>query len=156
MRQRSDGSAGRSLAPVNGPLPDARQRLAAARVARLATVRPGGGPHVVPVTFAVDGERIVTAVDHKPKSGAALQRLRNLAAHPAASVVADHYDDQDWSLLWWVRADGPAAVVHGGDRHRRAVDLLAAKYPQYRAQPPSGPVVLVTVERWSSWAWAAV
>jgi len=128
-----------------------RQRVMQARVARLATVRPDGHPHVVPITFALRGETIVTAVDHKPKTTAHLQRLRNLEAHPFASVIVDRYDD-DWSLLWWVRADGKARVVRQGPDHEQAVRSLAVKYPPYRSHPPDGPVIVVEVDRWSSWS----
>ena len=122
-----------------------------ARVARLATVRPDGRPHVVAVTFAFDGTTIVTAIDHKPKTTMSLQRLRNIRARPVASVLVDHYED-DWSQLWWVRADGSAKVVADGTERQQAIDRLADKYPQYREDPPDGPVIVVTVDRWSSWS----
>lgn len=135
---------------MDGLEPGLRQRVAAARVARLATLRPDGTPHVVPVTFALDGWAIVTAVDHKPKGTTALQRLRNIEATPAVSVLVDHYDD-DWTQLWWVRADGTARVVDVPDAPT-AVELLVAKYAPYRDQPPQGPVIVVTVDRWAAWA----
>lgn len=123
-----------------------------AAVARLATVRPDGTPHVVAVTFAVDGGRIVTAIDHKPKTTTALQRLANINANPAVSLLVDHYEE-DWSQLWWARADGLATVTApGSPQHGRAVELLAAKYPAYREIAPSGPAITVTVGRWSTWS----
>jgi PPOX class probable F420-dependent enzyme len=125
---------------------EARRRFATQSVARLATVRVGA-PRIVPIVFAVDGDRIVTAVDHKPKSTRALRRLEDIAQTPAVSVLADHYED-DWTRLWWVRADGTAIVR--GDEH--AVDLLVAKYPAYSQQRPAGPVIVIDVERWSGWA----
>ena len=60
----------------------ARRRFAAARVARLATVDAVGRPHIVPVTFAVDGDVVFSAVDAQPKRGTALKRLANVAANP--------------------------------------------------------------------------
>jgi PPOX class probable F420-dependent enzyme len=124
---------------------EARERFAAARVARLAT----SGPHLVPVCFAVEGDTIWTAVDAKPKRTQQLRRLRNVRADPRVALLADHYEDEDWSRLWWVRADGDARVL---DACERAVALLAARYAPYRADPPSGPVLEVTVRRWSGWA----
>src|SRR5215212_2608193 len=59
----------------------ARQRFAAARVARLATADAAGRPHIVPVTFAVDGDVVYSAVDAKPKRGTALKRLANVTAN---------------------------------------------------------------------------
>src|SRR5262245_39864365 len=88
-----------------------RTRVRKARVARLATVTPGGAPHVVPCCFAVVGDVVATAVDDvKVKSTPALQRAANVRATPRASLLVDHYDD-DWAALWWVRVDGAARVV---------------------------------------------
>ncbi|MFD8498486.1 TIGR03668 family PPOX class F420-dependent oxidoreductase [Amycolatopsis sp. NPDC059657] len=126
---------------------EARARFAAARVARLATADAAGVPHLVPVTFAVAGDEIVFAVDHKPKSTLALKRLANIAANPAVSFLVDHYDD-DWDRLWWVRADGEATVT---DR-TEPVDWLRAKYPQYREHPPQGPVVITRITVWRDWS----
>ena len=135
-----------------------------AAVARLATVTPAGHPHIVPVTFVLDsrpgrGDRVYTAVDHKPKTTTRLQRLRNIQAHPRVALLADHYAD-DWTRLWWVRADGEAAVLGGDGAPRRPsaagpLRLLAARYPQYAARPPAGPVIAVRVDRWTGWAAAA-
>ena len=94
---------------------DARRRFAAARFARLATVRPDGSPHIVPVVFAVDGDVVWTAVDDaKPKRSPRLQRLANLRAEPRCALLVDHEDD-DWTRLWWVRADGVAEIVDAAD-----------------------------------------
>ncbi|WP_248959661.1 TIGR03668 family PPOX class F420-dependent oxidoreductase [Sphaerisporangium perillae] len=134
----------------------ARSKLAGARVARLATVSDDGRPHLVPVTFSLDGDRIVTAVDHKPKTTTHLRRLRNIHVNPNVCVLADHYDE-DWTRLWWVRADGFATILEPGEE--RVPDLLAplvAKYPQYTERVPEGPVILIEVTRYSSWSALAV
>jgi PPOX class probable F420-dependent enzyme len=130
-----------------------RDRVDAAPVARLATVRPDGAPHVVPVCFARVGDTIVSIVDAKPKTTTALQRLANVRSSGVASLLVDHYDD-DWTQLWWVRVDGAARVVDQGDEHRRAVAALVDKYPQYRDLPPRGPVLLLDATRWSGWRYA--
>jgi PPOX class probable F420-dependent enzyme len=124
----------------------ARERFEQSPVARLATVSADGVPHVVPVVFVVAANRVISAVDHKPKSTTALRRLDNIAANPAVSLLVDHYDE-DWSQLWWARADGRARVHEAYD-----LRALVARYPQYREQPPSGPVIVVEVERWSGWS----
>ena len=131
---------------------DARQRLAAARVARLATVSGAGQPHLVPVTFAVDGDTVYTAVDHKPKTTTHLRRLANIAANPRVCLLADHYAD-DWTQLWWSRADGHATVLTGPGT-AAPVALLAARYPQYQSTPPGGPVIAITVTTWTGWSYA--
>ncbi|QEC49297.1 TIGR03668 family PPOX class F420-dependent oxidoreductase [Baekduia soli] len=130
----------------------ARDRLAAARVARLATADAQGRPHLVPITFAVAGETIYHAVDHKPKRTRALRRLANVAANPQVSVLADVYDE-DWGRLWWARADGEARVLDAAaPEGELAVGLLAGRYAPYREVPPAGPVLAVDVRRWSGWA----
>jgi len=132
---------------------DAFASFAASPVAMLATVRPDSAPHLVPVVFAVPegrGDILYTAVDAKPKTTRRLRRLANIAHNPAVSLLVDHYDD-DWTRLWWVRADGVAAVHHGGAEMATGYALLREKYPQYRRVELDGPVITVEVGRWSSW-----
>ena len=139
---------------------DARRRLAGVRVARLATVSPDGRPHVVPFTFALGSrargagsgpeDHIYSAVDAKPKSSTDLRRLRNIRANPRVAVLADHYQD-DWDGLWWVRADGQAAILDDPATMAPALALLAGRYPQYREHPPAGPVISIHVDRWTGW-----
>lgn len=134
------------------PVPDARVRFAQARVARLATVRPDGRPHLVPVVFALDGERLYSIVDAKPKRDLDLVRLRNIAAEPRVSLLVDDYAE-DWQALWWVRVDGTAAVVESGRDRDVAIRLLLEKYGQYNEwATPFGPATVVQIERWSSWS----
>jgi PPOX class probable F420-dependent enzyme len=130
--------------------PELRRRVLGASVARLATVRPDGNPHVVPITFLLHDDTVVSAVDHKPKTTTRLQRLRNIDIEPRVSVLVDHYGD-DWADLWWVRADGVARVLEGGADHDEAIDRLVEKYRQYRDTRPQGPVIAVTVGRWAWW-----
>lgn len=130
---------------------EARHRFSTARVARLATVRPEGAPHLVPVTFAVDGDTIHTAVDAKPKRSSRLQRLENLRAQPRCTLLVDHYDD-DWSRLWWVRADGIARVVDAPAPSHPGLALLIDRYAPYVQSPPNGPLIVVTVTRWTGWS----
>lgn len=124
----------------------AEERFALARIGRLATVTAAGRPHIVPVCFALAGGRVVTAVDAKPKATTELARLENVRATGRASLLVDHYEE-DWSKLWWVRVDGAAEVIESA----AAIDALAAKYEQYRAARPAGPVIAVEPERWRSW-----
>jgi len=134
------------MAPPSPTWPaDARQQVADARVARLATVRPDGAPHVVPVTFAlVDDDRIVTAVDAKAKTTQRLQRLANVETEPRVALLVDHYDE-DWQQLWWARLDGTARVVREEPERGRLIEPLLVKYGQYADARPTGPVVVVEV-----------
>jgi PPOX class probable F420-dependent enzyme len=128
-----------------------RAHLAAARVGRLATVRPDGRPHVVVCCFAVEDDRVWTAIDAKPKSGARLQRLENVRANPRASLLVDHYEE-DWEQLWWVRVDGAAAVLEDASEEDRAIAALTARYPQYARARPGGPVIAIAIERLVGWS----
>jgi PPOX class probable F420-dependent enzyme len=129
---------------------DAKRRLAESKVARLATVNDEGRPHIVPIVFAMDGDTLYFAVDAKPKTTSNLKRLRNIAANPAVSVLADHYED-DWRKLWWVRADGTARVVTDDAEARHATELLADRYAQFRR---AGPVVAMRIDHVTGWSGA--
>lgn len=131
-----------------------RRRFASSPVARLATVRPDGAPHIVPVVFALAGDALYTAVDHKPKRTQRLQRLANLRADPRCSLLVDHYDP-DWSRLWWVRADGTATILDEPSPHHPGLVALAERHLPYRATPPAGPLLVVTIDRWSGWSGAS-
>ncbi|MCE7008366.1 TIGR03668 family PPOX class F420-dependent oxidoreductase [Kibdelosporangium philippinense] len=122
-------------------------RLDDARVARLATVAPDGQPHIVPVTFAAKDDTIVIAVDHKPKTTRNLKRLRNIRANDRVSLLVDHYDE-DWHQLWWVRADGTARITETTE----TVAWLIEKYPQYQANPPEGPFILIAITHQTAWS----
>ncbi len=132
---------------------EARARFATEPVVRLGTADRLGRPHLVVVTFAVDDDTIYTAVDQKPKSSTDLKRLRNVSENPLVTMLADQYTD-DWDKLWWVRADGQAAILADPRQMAAPLRLLADRYWQYRQATPTGPVLAVTVERWSGWTGA--
>jgi PPOX class probable F420-dependent enzyme len=136
------------------PEETARERLTSAPVVRLATTDGTGRPHLVVVTFAIEGDHIFTAVDAKPKRTRDLKRLRNIRAEPRVAVLADHYED-DWTHLWWVRADATAEIIEDPAAMARPISLLRERYRQYREAPPEGPVIALTVERWTGWAYEA-
>lgn len=133
---------------------ECRRRLAGAPVARLASTGADGRPHLVPVTFALRDDVLIIGIDQKPKTTTNLRRLRNIAENPRVAVLADHYEP-DWTRLWWVRADGTAVVEHDGSGREAAVAELVGRYPQYRRDPPRGPMIMITVDRWTGWAASA-
>ena len=110
-----------------------RNFLARRRLAHLATAGADGVPHVVPVCFAVDNNNVFITIDAKPKQGDSkqLKRLRNIGENPPVALVADHYDDADWSQLGWVMIRGRANIIEHGAEHSRAQTLLRKRYPQY-------------------------
>jgi PPOX class probable F420-dependent enzyme len=129
---------------------EAERRLRDSRVAYLATVRPDGSPHMVPIVFASVGADLVTAVDGKPKSTHRLARLENVEANARVAVLIDRYDE-DWSLLWWVRADGTATIESAGPWADEGRAALVARYPQYLTVPLPGPFLRVRVDRITGW-----
>jgi PPOX class probable F420-dependent enzyme len=118
--------------------PASRATVADARRAVLATLDAEGRPHMVPITFAIAGDAIVTAIDQKPKGAGRPARLRNVERTPLASVLFDRYED-DWRRLAWVLARGPARIEPPGT----LVDGLVERYEQYAADPPRGEVIIV-------------
>lgn len=128
-------------------------RLSKEPVARLATISPSGTPHIVPITFAVDGEFLFTMVDQKPKTTTNLRRLSNVDRNPDVSLLVDVYN-ADWTRLWWVRVDGEADVVESGSNWSIAQRLLMEKYHQYLADPPMGPAIVISIDKLTWWEWS--
>jgi PPOX class probable F420-dependent enzyme len=128
-----------------------RKFLGQHRLAHLATSNVHSVPHVVPVCFAVSGVRLYITIDEKPKRGAPLKRLRNIAENPRVALVVDHYED-DWSRLGWVMLHGHAEILNAGSEHDEAQALLRARYPQLAAmQIAQYPVIAVRITRATSW-----
>jgi PPOX class probable F420-dependent enzyme len=129
-------------------------RVMKARVARLATIDSDGRPHLVPIVFALDGETLYSAVDRKPKRSQTLRRVENARVRPDVTILVDQYDD-DWTRLWWIRLRGRARVLDEGEERERALELLQEKYPQYRDEPPNGPVLAVEITDTRDWSASA-
>jgi PPOX class probable F420-dependent enzyme len=130
----------------------ARELLAAERVARLAFLDEDDRPRVLPVTFAVEGDAVWSAIDEKPKRTPEPARVRYLRRRPAAALAVDRYDD-DWSRLAWVQLLGRVDVVpaDSSPEATTALAALAAKYEQYARRAPPGPLLRLTVERALHW-----
>jgi PPOX class probable F420-dependent enzyme len=139
---------------------EARARLAAHDHAILCTVHVERGVDAVPVAYVVDDDGYVgVPVDQvKPKASMRLQRERNLEADPRATLLAEHWDRNDWSRLWWVRAElrwqGDSEVGADAARAAALAVRLAGRYPQYRDQPFARVLVLriVGVTGWAAGA----
>ncbi|OLC12136.1 MAG: PPOX class F420-dependent oxidoreductase [Candidatus Rokubacteria bacterium 13_1_40CM_69_27] len=134
----------------------ALELLHQARVARLGTADRTARPLVVPVCYAFDGQHVYSAIDAKPKRTRALRRLRNIAENPAVALVVDHYDEE-WTRLCYVIAEGRAEILTAGADYARGIDLLLAKYPQYRAMGLSreaGTLIRIAPERYLCWRYA--
>ena len=138
---------------LSGPI---RKMLAAARVARFATVDAQGRPHIVPICFAYHGKFFYTAIDRKPKRVAPerLMRLKNIRAVSSVALLIDQYDE-DWPRLWYVLIRGQAKLLPQSARQERArvIHKLRAKYPQYSRDmlADDAPLIRIRPERIISW-----
>jgi PPOX class probable F420-dependent enzyme len=143
-------------APLPGPV---ASFITSARVGRLATADAGGQPTVVPICYAFDGTALYSAVDAKPKRARpeGLKRIRNLRENPRVSIVIDEYEE-DWTKLRYVIIQGRADLLTDGPQFSHGVDLLVAKYDQYRALGlgrDRGLMIRVTPSRVSSWQYSS-
>ena len=133
----------------------ARELLATARVAHLATSDQYARPHVVPIVFVWSEDILYTPLDRKPKHDDdwhALRRVRNIETNGRVAIVVDRYDE-DWSHLAWVMVEGVATILDSGDERDAAAARLLAKYAQYKTTSLEGcPVVKVQIERSVEWA----
>ena len=130
----------------------ARARLAAHDHGTLCTVHPRRGVDAVPVVYAVDDGFVAVPVDLvKPKSATLLQRERNLAADPRATLLVEQWNRDDWSQLWWVRAEMLRHDEVDADRQEVLAARLAGAFPQYRRRPFARLLVLriVAVTGWA-------
>lgn len=88
------------------------------------------------MVYAITGEYVGIPVDTiKPKSSTDLQRERNLRADPRATLLVEHWDHDDWSRLWWVRAQLRWCEGTDPALSEELAERLAAAFPQYRDRP---------------------
>ena len=120
----------------------------------LCTLHPERGPAPQPVVYAVTDDRHVgVPIDRvKPKSSSRLQREVNLAADRRASLLTELWDAEDWSRLWWVRADLEHLSDPPSSLTDDLADRLASTVPQYADKPFDRILVLriVTITGWSA------
>lgn len=136
----------------------------------LCTVHPERGVDAVPVVYAIEGDHLGVPIDRvKPKASTRLQRQRNVEADPRATLLIEHWDRDDWSQLWWVRAElrwctppgaggreddetGVGSVSLADPLGARLADLLVERYAQYADRPFAGLLVfeIDTVTGWSA------
>jgi PPOX class probable F420-dependent enzyme len=132
----------------------ARELLAKARVAHLATADQYARPHAVPIVFVWRDGILYTPLDSKPKredDWHALRRVRNIETNGRVAVVVDRYDE-DWSRLAWVMLEGVATILETGEERDNAAKLLTGKYAQYETLSLDGrPIVRLEIERESEW-----
>jgi PPOX class probable F420-dependent enzyme len=143
-----------------------RRLIEGARTASLATRSPEGFPRLVPICFALTGQRddlgrllLYTPLDQKPKRSADphdLARVRDLLILPEVTLLVEHWEE-DWTQLAWARMYGTAELLepepHEVEEHLAAIATLREKYPQYRDMALEGrPVIRVAIRRVVSWS----
>src|SRR3954471_16286852 len=132
---------------------EARARLVRHDHGILCTVHAERGVDAVPVVYAVDADGYVgVPIDRvKPKASSRLQRERNLEADPRATLLVEHWDRDDWSRLWWVRAELRPVADPPPPRVADLAARLGGRYPQYRDQPFT-TVLVLRIVRMTGWA----
>jgi PPOX class probable F420-dependent enzyme len=83
------------------------------RTGILATMRPDGRPHAVPVGFVLDDDDVVFL------TGESTVKAANLQHDPRVSLVVD----DETPPFAFVRIDGTAEVSHARDDERRAAAI---------------------------------
>lgn len=117
-----------------------------------ATLHPTRGPDPQPVVYAVHDGHVGVPIDRvKPKKSSRLQREDNLAADPRGSLLIEHWDLEDWSRLWWVRADTEHVPDPDASLVDALADRLATTVPQY-ADKPFHRVLVCRIVKITGWA----
>ncbi len=102
------------------PWAQARERLAAAKVYWLSTVRPDGRPHVTPIAAVWLGDALCFS------TGQTERKAKNLALNPHCVITTGCNVLEGLDLV----VEGEAVRVTDETRLRRLADEYAAKYGQ--------------------------
>ena len=116
----------------------------------MTTISPDGSPHSVPVVFAAVEDEIVSPIDHKPKSGEVLRRVKNLRRDERVILLIDEWDE-DWTKLAWLMVRGTAVVDQ--DAEMDVMRALNARYPQYEPNERHDALIRIRPTRLLWWAW---
>jgi PPOX class probable F420-dependent enzyme len=117
----------------------------------MSTIAEDGSAHAVPVVFARLGDEIVSPIDHKPKSGEILGRVKNLGRDDRVTLLIDHYDE-DWTSLAWLMVRGRATV--DPDAPLDLMRELNHRYPQYEPDERHDALIRIQPVRLSWWSWS--
>lgn len=128
-----------------------RDLLHQERHAVMTTLGTDGTPHSVPVVFAVAGDEIVSPIDHKPKSGKVMARVRNLQRDPRVTLLVDRWDEE-WTHLAWLMVRGTAELdpAYPDDLLRALND----RYPQYEPDERHDAIIRIRPTSLLWWSWA--
>ena len=132
---------------------DARSRLRRQSHGVLCTLHPARGPDPQPVVYTIlDDEYVGIPIDRvKPKASARLQRQVNLESDPRGALLVEHWNPNDWSKLWWVRAHLDYVTDPEPALTERLATQLAATIPQY-VDRPFHRVLVCRISTLTGWA----
>jgi PPOX class probable F420-dependent enzyme len=116
----------------------------------LTTLDPDGRGHSVPMVYVISGNEIVSPIDHKPKTGRELARVRNIQRDARVTVLVDHWDE-DWTRLAWVMVRGHAVIE--SDAAPEVVQSLNARYQQYSSDERPDALIRIRPTTSTWWTW---
>ena len=98
------------------------------QVGRLATISKNRVPHVTPLCYASDEERIFLSTGYDSK------KARNMKANPRVAFVVDEFNS--WEDYRGMMVSGNAEFVVRGKLHQIGRDLIYKKYPKWEESYP--------------------
>ncbi|MHA1910940.1 MAG: pyridoxamine 5'-phosphate oxidase family protein [Candidatus Kariarchaeaceae archaeon] len=119
------------------------------QLGRIATVSSDHSPHVTPVAFASDEERLYLNIEHSSK------KAKNIRSNSKVQFVVD--DFLSFEEFRGVLIRGEAELISSGDFHEIGRNLIYSKYPNYQEQYPiqedgwSKYILVITPTKVSSW-----
>ncbi len=119
------------------------------QLGRLATVSRDQFPHVAPLAYALDGERLYLNTKYDSK------KARNIRENPRVAFVVD--DFTSWEDIQGVMVSGKAELISRGKLHQIGRDLIYKKYPKYQESYPieeggwSEYILVITPTKVTSW-----
>lgn len=128
-----------------------RALMDGARRGVMSTLLHDGSAHSVPVVFAVLEDEIVSPIDHKPKTGEVMARVKNLGRDDRVTLLLDHWDE-DWPQVGWVMVRGRATVET--DAPAPLMRALNARYPQYEPDERHDALIRIRPTKILWWTWS--
>lgn len=134
------------------PAIEAANRLASASHGVMSTLHPTRGIDLVPVVYGWVDNFVGIPIDKiKQKQPGPLQRELNLARDPRATLLIEKWDADDWSKLWWARAEMTFVQQPDTARVGSLTDRLAEAFSQYQDRPFERLLVFQVIAT-SGWA----
>ena len=140
----------RSFAELPGPI---LSLLGSERRAVMSTIVADGSAHSVPVVFALVGDELISPIDHKPKTGEVLRRVKNISRDDRVTLLIDHWDE-DWTQLAWLMVRGRATV--DTEATLPVMRELNERYEQYENDERHDALIRIRPTRLSWWAWSPI